>query len=346
VFTKLWLLRLVSALMIAGSAAFAFRFAREILPSVPWAAPVTGLAVALEPMLAFVGGAVNNDGVLILLATAELYLLARALKRGLDLRLAVAIGIMLGVGIAAKPNMYALAPVAAMVVAWALWQAGRSGASRSALARVGVVALGAIGLVLALRYAFFARGEAIAGAFHQDPTSRPFSLNDFLSYTWQWYLPPLPFMEDRFAGAPPAYDVFFKGFWANFGHLDTKFAPWVYQLLFAASAAGASMIVVAGVRCRDSVREWLPPALLGLTAVVGFALMINLRSYLALIQQNVPFAQGRYLLPAVAVFGVAVAAAAMGFGRRWAPVAGVAFVAAIGAFNLFSLGLVLSRFYT
>jgi hypothetical protein len=216
----------------------------------------------------------------------------------------------------------------------------------STLARLAGAALGAIGLTLALRYTFFAREEAIAGAFYQEPTSRPFALRDFLSYTWQWYLPQLPFMDDRFAGAPPAYDVYFKGFWANFGHLDTKFPSWVYGVLLAASVAGVMMIVAAAVRFRQMLRRWLPRALLAVMAVAGFALIVNLRSYLALIQQDVPFAQGRYLLPAVAVFGVAVAAAAIGFGRRWGPVAGVAFATAIGSFNLFSLGLVLSRFYT
>src|SRR5207244_1886754 len=74
-FTRLWLMRVLSALMAAVTAALAFLLARELAPSVPWAAPVAGLAVAFQPMFAFIGGAVNNDNLLIPYATLELYLL-------------------------------------------------------------------------------------------------------------------------------------------------------------------------------------------------------------------------------------------------------------------------------
>jgi hypothetical protein len=346
IFTRLWLMRLLSGLMIAGAAAFAFLFARESLPSVSWAAPVAGLAAAFEPMLGFIGGAVNNDALLILLATAELYLLARALRRGLDVRLAVAIGAVLAVGIVAKPNMLALVPAAMLALAWLLWRDRARGTEPAALLRLGGAAVGAAALILGVRYAVFPRQEAIGATLTQTPTGRSFSLNDFLTYTWQWYLPPLPFMEDKFAGPPPAYDVFFKGFWANFGHLDTKFDPGVYRVLLAASVAGVGLIAAALFQHRSTARQWAPRALLAGLAVAGLALLINLRSYLALIQAELPFAQGRYLLPAIAVFGLAVAVAALGTGRRRGSVAGTALVTAIGAFNLFSLGLVLTRYYT
>jgi hypothetical protein len=343
VFTRLWLMRLMSALMIAGAAFFSYLFAREIAPSVSWVAPVAGLAVALHPMLGFMGGAVNNDALVILLASAELYLLARALRVGLSTGLAVAIGAVLGVGIIAKPSMFALAPVVVVVLAWVLW---RGKASRQAVLRLGGAALAAVALTLAVRYALFSRQEAIAGTFDETATSRPFSLRDFLSYVWQWYLPPLPFMNDRFAGAPPVYDVYLKGFWANFGHLDTEFAPWVYRMLAAATAGAVALGAVTLYRWRSSLTRVWPRITLAALAVVGFALLVNLRSYLALIQMNAPFAQGRYLLPAIAAFGLLVAGAALAFGRRWGSVAGAAFVTAIGCLDLFSLGLVLTRFYT
>jgi hypothetical protein len=346
IFSKLWLMRLLSALMIAATAFFAYLFARELLPNVPWAAPAAGLVVAFQPMLGFMGGAVNNDALLILLATAELYLLARALRSGLSLALGAAIGTVLGLGIATKPTMFALAPLAAAVVAWTIWEAHRRKEARGTLLRFGAAAVAAVALVLGLRYAIFPREETISGAFYQGASSRPFSLRDFLSYVWQWYLPHLPWMQDRFAGAPPVYDVYFKGFWANFAHLDTKFAPWVYGLLLAAGAGVLALLAVAAFRARAALRRWLPGALLCALTLAGLALIVNLRSYLALIQQNVPFAQGRYLLPAVCVLGVAVAASALALGRRWAPVAATAFVTALGAFNLFSLGLVVTRFYT
>jgi hypothetical protein len=78
----------------------------------------------------------------------------------------------------------------------------------------------------------------------------------------------------------------------------------------------------------------------------SFALLVNLRSYLELIHAQAAFAQGRYLLPAVAAFGAIVVAAALAFGRRRGLVAATAMVVALGCFNAFSLGLVMTRFYT
>ena len=76
------------------------------------------------------------------------------------------------------------------------------------------------------------------------------------------------------------------------------------------------------------------------------ALLVNVRAYLTLIESNEPFAQGRYLLQTIAVLGAAVAAAAVGLGDRRGRVLAVVMVVSIAAFNAFSLGLVLVRFYT
>jgi hypothetical protein len=341
VFTRLWLMRLLSALMAAGTAALAFLFARELAPTVPWAGPLAGLTAAFQPMLVFIGGAVNNDNLLILVAAAELYLLARALRRGLDVRLALAIGAVLGIGITAKPGMVALVPVAVLAVGWVLWRGERRPVSRAAVA---AAALGAFALAMALRYALFPQGEELSNTLNAG-NERSFGLGDFLSYLWQWYLPPLPSMTNRFVGLP-VYYVYFKGFWGTFGHLDTKFDGWVYALLAVAGAATAALAALTVWRARARLTGVAPRVLLCVLAVVGFALLINLRSYLALINGDAQFAQGRYLLPAVPVLGAALVAAALAFGRRRGAVAAAVAVAGIAALNLFSLGLVLSRYYT
>jgi hypothetical protein len=210
--------------------------------------------------------------------------------------------------------------------------------------RLGALAAGSLAIVVAARYGLFAQSESFtAPAGFQ---SRPFSVRDLISYTWQWYLPALPFMEDRFAGLPPVYDVYFKGFWANFGHLDTKFDPWVYAVLAACCAVAVAMIGVTFARERQHLGPLGPPLLLGAGTVAALALMVNVRSYVELIETGGPFAQGRYLLPALPVFGAAAAAAALAAGRRGGVVVATAFVAMMGFFNLFSLGLVMTRFYT
>jgi 4-amino-4-deoxy-L-arabinose transferase-like glycosyltransferase len=342
IFSRLWLMRVLSALMMAFTAAFAFLFARELAPSISWFAPVAGLAVAFQPMLAFVGGSVNNDNLLFVAATLELYLLARALRRGLTGRLAVAIGAALGFGIVVKPTMYGLAPAALAVIAWIVLRSR----DRTRSARVASLAFLGLAVTLTAGYFVFAGDKPVSETVDVTAADdRPFAPREFLSYTWQWYLPQLPFMEDFFSGSLPVYDVYFKGFWANFGHLDTRFPGVVYLLLLAACVAVIGLIGVTVYRARDRLVALLPYLALGAISLVSLAVLVNFRSYLALIQNGSEFAQGRYLLPAIAVVGAGLGAAALAFGRRHGIVAGTALVLALAFFNAFSLGLVLTRFY-
>jgi hypothetical protein len=343
IFGRLWLMRLLSALLAAATAGCVFLFAREMLPTVPWAGLVAGLAVAFEPMFAQIGGAVNNDNLLILFASLELYLLARVLRRGLTLTGAVAVGATLGAGILAKPTMYALVPVALGVMLFVLV---RDRKLHSAGYRNLAAAATAFGVLLLVDYAAFSGGtdastlgQAGGGATHG------FQLREFLSYLWQWYLPKLPFMHDFWPGIP-AYDVFFKGFFAAFGHLEVTFPGWVYRSLAVVSLFTLVLVAVAVYRARSEARTIVPRLLLAVGAVAATALLVNVRSYLALIQSGQSFAQGRYLLMTIGVYGVAVATASKAFGRHWGIVAGTAFVVALAGLDAFSLGLVLLRYYS
>ena len=80
---RLALMRLCSTLFAAITAMFVFMFIREALPAEPWAWTVGGLAVAVAPLLGFVSGAVNPEGMLYAVAAVTFYLLARAFRRGL-----------------------------------------------------------------------------------------------------------------------------------------------------------------------------------------------------------------------------------------------------------------------
>ena len=89
-FDTLLLMRLLAALLAAVTVAFTFLFVREVLPSQPWAARVGALAVAFQPMFGFMSGAVNNDMGVNAGGAVLIYLLVRALVRGLSTRLALA----------------------------------------------------------------------------------------------------------------------------------------------------------------------------------------------------------------------------------------------------------------
>jgi 4-amino-4-deoxy-L-arabinose transferase-like glycosyltransferase len=347
VFTRLWLMRLLSVLMAAGTAVIAFFVGKELLPDVTWAPVASGAAVAFQPMFAQIGGAVNNDILLILLASLELYLLVRILRRGLTVLSGLAVGVVLGLGIMAKPNMYAFVPVVAFALGWLLVRERQRWRS---LVKPVALAVAAASLVTAGSYWAFHQSELVAGTATPTGGSEG-SLRALLSYLWQWYVPALPFMRDYWPSAGdisvPAWDIYFRGFWADFAHLDTAFPDWVYAVLALVSLGAVPAIVLAVVRERERRSVLVGQVLVLASAVAATALLVTYRSYLALIQSNVqPFAQGRYLLQTVVVVGAAVALAAKGLGARWGPVTAVALVTALFGLNVFSLGLVLTRFYT
>ena len=92
---QLELMRLLSALMAGLTALFTFLFVRESLPTAPWAWTVGGLGAALYPLLGFASGAVTPDAMLCAVSAAIFYCLARAFRRGLTRKLAIAIGALI-----------------------------------------------------------------------------------------------------------------------------------------------------------------------------------------------------------------------------------------------------------
>ena len=104
----------------------------------------------------------------------------------------------------------------------------------------------------------------------------------------------------------PVYEVFFKGFWADFGHLEIDFPGWVYTVLLVSSVAVLAALCAGSHSSAAATRTFLPPdCSSGCFLSWMTALLVNVRSYFALVEANQPFAQGRYLLQTVAVLGAA-----------------------------------------
>ncbi len=107
---RLDLMRLLSAVFAGLTALFVFLFLRESLPAARWAWTVGGLGVALTPILGLVSGAVNPDALLFTVSAALFYCFARAFRRGLTQRLAIAIGALIALGLMTKLNFAGLVP--------------------------------------------------------------------------------------------------------------------------------------------------------------------------------------------------------------------------------------------
>src|SRR6185436_16256899 len=93
-------------------------------------------------------------------------------------------------------------------------------------------------------------GGGIADAVLHHPGS-------FLSYTWQVFLPRLPFMTNL-VGTWPAFDIYIIGGWANFGWALIQFPRWVYYVITAVGLLCLPLGILAIRRYAVAARaRWL-----------------------------------------------------------------------------------------
>ena len=339
---RLLAMRLASAVLAALTVAFVFATVRELAPSRPWAAAAAALLVAFQPMFGFIEGAVNADVGVNLAGAILIYLLIRAFRRDLTLGVAIAIPATFILGVLAKATMFAYVPVLAFALAVLLWR--RSGGWREWLA------MGATGAVLAAAWAVLAPawhhsyipvpggGSGVAG---QAP-----GLGAKLSYIWQVFLPPLPFMHHDFAaGVHPVWDIYVMRLWGDFGWLDVVM-PHVVFVAIAVAMVAIALLALRGLWLeRELVRRRIPETLLligSLVCVLGFT-----HAAFAKFNPTSPIQeQGRYAFPAITVLAVIAITACFGLGRRRAPVAGVVLVAAMMALSGFAQLYVFSSYFT
>ncbi len=340
---RLALMRLLSALMGGITALFAYLFLREALPGAKWAWTVGGLGVALAPLLGIMSGAVNPDALLFAVSTALFYCLARGFRQGITPRLAIAIGAVLAVGFMTKLNFLGLLPggILGLVLLCAREaRTSRQNAHRCLRLALSVgaspILLYILVNVLSNRSAIGALGTAISF------TGKRGSILHEISYVWQFYLPRLPGMKSYFHGFPTTRIYWFDGLVGLYGWLDTTFPAWVYNAALIPAGILAVLFVRALVISRSALRNRLTELLTYAAMSCGVLFIIGADDYL-----HVPgaYAEPRYVLPMLALWGAVLALAARGAGRRWGPVAGVLIVTLVMAHDLFSQLIVISRYY-
>jgi hypothetical protein len=348
-FSQLMAMRLVSALLGALAVACTFLTVRELAPAKPWLAAAAGLLVAFQPMVSFMFGAVNNDAGVNAAAALLLFLLVRGLRRGVTIQLGIALGATLALVPAMKATGAALYPAAIVGIAGMIWRRHRTADV------AGYGALGAtVAIVLAARAAVVSAlegptavvaggigGASVGGTISRvldDPTA-------FLSYTWQMFLPRLPFMTDLQPQGWPAFDVYIQTGWAAFGWLVVRFPHWVYVAIAAVSLAAAALCVVAAVRRWPQARRlgWeLAVLVLALGGVLGGVEA----AYFTNTPRFVPPEQGRYIFTALVPLAAIAVGASLAFKDRVAVVVATGLVAATIGIGYASQLLTLSGFFT
>jgi len=352
ILTRLAIMRLLSALLAAGTVLAVFLFLRELLPGSPWAWTVGALMVAFQPMVDFIAAGVQGDNLLYLASAVTFLALARAYRRGLTRARAAGIGAACAVGLLTKLTFLALTPG----IALAVLILGRRELATGRRRAVGLVALAAVvalvpfGVYGLLNLTAWHRGSFLAGGTvgataSTLPGGGVVTLHETLDYIWEQYLPRLPFMHRRFFAGTPLINIWLNGLVGRFGWLDYSFPGWVYTLAKVLLIPFLALALSGLLRARGAIRRLLPLLLsfgvmtLGLLVAIGYA---GVRYQLS---TGYPFAQARYLFPLLALYGLLGALVARGAGRRWAPVLGAGLVLLAMAHGLFAETLTISRYY-
>ena len=302
-FGRRYSIRIFGVLLLIVTTIAAWLLAGEVFGRRRLAQLGCAAVAGLLPMATFMSTAVNPDALVITCWTLTLWLGARVINHRAQAWDAVWLCAATAAAILTKATSYAL--VGPILVALLIGWLRRPAAER----RRALVFIVAAGLVLALPVlGWFALASHVGGLSITTVGSspaHPFLISQFLSYVWQFYLPRLPFLTP-FRTTPdlPVYDVWIRQLTGVFGWLDVYLPDWLYRVA-AVAAAGLGLGSIALLtRLRD--RRHL--ALLAFFAVTLLALLVVLHvtEYRALIAGGGVFLQGRYLLPVVSLFGLAV----------------------------------------
>ncbi len=348
VLDKLAAMRVLSALLGAITVLLVFMFLRDLLPGVPWAWPTGALLVAFQPLFGFMSGGLNNDALLNLAAAGTLWGVARAFRRGLTPATGALLGGFLGLGLISKLTMLAFVPAALLAL---LLLVARAGTSRRRALRGAGVAIALAGAPFAIyillnRFAwnrgFFPGGIGTTTA--SPYVGRAFSTTEELSHAWQLFLPHL-WLHPQFS-VYPLWPVWFVGFFGRFGWQDYTFPYWLYQV---ARVVVIAVLVLAAWECwrrRSSLlRRWGELAVYA-GAVAGLCAVIGIEAYRYFLSTGLEFAQARYLLPLLGLYGAIGALAVRAGGRRWGPAVAAALVILAIGHDLYAQAITVARYYS
>jgi 4-amino-4-deoxy-L-arabinose transferase-like glycosyltransferase len=118
---QLYLVRLVAIPFFLGTIWLSHRIAITLCPDDDFLALTVPAVIAMQPQLAFEGAIVNNDSTSVFFGALILYLCVLAIRDGLTLRRALALGVACGLGLLTKATLTALLPLVAAVAVGCTW---------------------------------------------------------------------------------------------------------------------------------------------------------------------------------------------------------------------------------
>jgi hypothetical protein len=336
-FDRFYAMRLANLPLYLLTIAMTWVLAGQLLGPARWPRTVAAGVVAVQPQFAFVSAGISPDPLLTAIWAVFLVVAVHAVRTGLSWGTAAGMAALAVASALTHPRGALLAPLALLAAALA---------ARRRVGHVQVRMLVAGAAVLAVAVAL-AVAVLVDRAGTLDSTSgAEFIPRQFASYLWQFYLPRLPFMTESIG---PDYGVkiaFVETFYGVFGSLEVHWPARVYDVLAIASVLGLVALGAVLVRERARVRaRWDVVALL---AAVVFTLVLGLHyaAYRNLqVDPSNPVIVGRYLLPLIPLFGVAVAIVVRALHARASVAMGTTLLFAGALLGLSGLAMTAVRFY-
>lgn len=343
---RLFLLRLFNALCFLATVALMWMIAGEVFGLVRWKQALATGVVALEPQLAFMSAVINADNLLIAMTTGFLYACLRLVKRGPSMGRVLCASLLAAGAVLTHGRGLVTLPVllVALVVSWLVHRP----ALRDTLTRGGA----AVGTVLVAFVAYILLGRAsgssaLYGGQVAELNGAGFNLRQFLSSIYQFYLPKPASLQPRIGPAYGYRQVFIETFYGTFGSLDVTFKPRTFDALQILSGLGLLGLYTACLMAwRRLLTAW-PALLVMLALLLTTMFFLHWVSYHALLGDggSDPLIVGRYLLPMVGLFGLAITFTVGSLPSRLGPLVASAILALGVLLSLTGLGIAMSDFY-
>jgi len=344
---RIFILRLFNALCYLATIALMWLIAGEIFGPVRWKQTLAAGVVALEPQLAYMSAVINADNLLIALTTAFMLAAIRLVRHGPSMRRVLTAAVLCAAAFLTHGRGLVTVPVFAvgLCVAWIVHRPGRRESLQRASAALGTL------VFAALAYLTFGRSPGGGGAYGGQVSglnsTSSFNIRQFLSSIYQFYFPKLSSLQPRLGPEYGYRQVFIDTFYGTFGSLEVVFRARLYDTLQVFSALGlVGLYTACVVRFRRLLRDW-PLVLLMLTLLITQLAFLHYVSYQALLSNKGadPLIVGRYLLPMISLFGLAIAFTVGSLPRRLGqPLAAVILSAGI-LLSLAGIGITAARFY-
>ena len=347
VFTELFWMRLTSALLGVLVPLCAYGVLRELAPGRRRLAVAAGLLVAFEPMYTFISGAVNNDAGVNAAAAVLVYLVVRALRRGLTWPVGIAIGITAAVLPLMKGTGYALYIPLIVAVALMVTQIRTLRAIRNLVIGVGVyLARDAIWQAVATTYhrsAVIVPGGACGGADDHVVAATSAASWSTCGRSSSRACPSCT-PTGTPASGPSSTSTWRAGI-GGLGWYSVFFPNWVYKVIVAVMIAAGVLALAATWRRRAAVRARWRELLFLMLAAAGVIAAVEYVYYSPIPRLLLP-EQGRYAFTALVPIAALAIAGLFALPRRWAVTVATMVVSAMIVLAVAARILYLTATYT